>query len=146
MKALALAVLASSVALYAQAPTPPPQPHPGGGHPPSTTPPPPATPPPAASIPIEPKHSEATANLELAEQKKMNLQMQQQFIVANANTQLGKIRSELDAQDKAAAEAQEVVRKENGWNSEYIYQPPQQLPDGTTAPGKWQKTQAPPKK
>ena len=61
--------------------------------------------------------------------------MQQQFIVANANTQLNKIRDSITAEDKEAAEAQEAVRKENGWSDDVQYVPPQQLPDGSTAPG-----------
>jgi hypothetical protein len=151
MKALPIAILAVSASLLAQAP-PPPQTHQPPGPPHTQPPTPPAgaqTPPPAPgpqATPVEPKHSEATANLELAEQKKLNLQMQQQFIVANANTQLNKIRDSITAEDKEAADAQEAVRKENGWGSEYTYVSPQQLPDGSTAPGKWQKSTAPPKK
>ena len=145
MKVIAIAILAVSASLLAQAP-PPPQTHQPPPGPPHTQPPSPpagAQAPPAAPgpqpTPVEPKHSEATANLELAEQKKLNLQMQQQFLVANANTQLNKIRDSLSAEDKEAAEAQETVRKENGWGPEVQYVPPQQLPDGSTAPGKWQK-------
>jgi hypothetical protein len=143
MKVLPLAILAVSATLYAQAP---PSPANAPHRPPNVgpqTPTPPQAPPATA---VEPRHSEATANLELAEQKKMNLQMQQQFIVANANTQLNKIRDSLAAEEKEAADAQEAVRKENGWDDSYQYVGPQQMPDGSTAPGKWQKTAAPPKK
>ena len=142
MKALPIAILAVSASLLAQAPNPPTAPpRPGPPHTQPPTPPAGAQAPPAApqGTPVEPKHSEATANLELAEQKKLNLQMQQQFIVANANTQLNKIRDSLATEDKEAADAQEAVRKENGWDESYQYVPPQQLPDGSTAPGKWQK-------
>jgi hypothetical protein len=142
LKALPIAILAVSASLYAQAPNPPTAPpRPGPPHTQPPTPPAGAQAPPQApqGTPVEPKHSEATANLELAEQKKLNLQMQQQFIVANANTQLNKIRDSLSAEDKEAAEAQEAVRKENGWGPEVQYVAPQQMPDGSTAPGKWQK-------
>lgn len=144
MKAAAISFLAAvlycGVNVHAQANTPPSTPPaPAQSMAKPTAPPPPAP----APIPVEAKHSEATANLELAEQKKLNLQMQQQFLINNANAQISKIREQLQAQEKSAAEAQAEVKKENGWGDNVVYVSPQQLPDGSTAPGRWQKAITP---
>ncbi len=133
MKVLAIATLALATSVLAQAPpTPPPPPNaPAANRPPA-----PAA---AQPTPLEPKKSEATAELELAETKKQNLEMQKNFMIQQANSQIQRILSQEQDLDKSAAEQQETVRKENSWGPEAQYVPPQTLQDGSTQPGHWQK-------
>jgi hypothetical protein len=144
MKAIAIAVLALSVSAYAQVN----QTSHGQNSPNINNvkgdvniPAHPQTPAPQPT-PVEPKHSEATANLALAEEKKVNLQMRQQLIVQQANQQLTQIRNELGEQEKASAEAIKQVKKENDFGDDVNYVPPTQQPDGTVAAGHWQKMPA----
>jgi hypothetical protein len=138
MKAIGAAVLAVAVSGFAQAPKPTPPPPPAGVHTPNPAQTPPMPPPQAT--PVEPKHSEATANLRAAEAEKSEFMTQQKAIVQAAQTQLSILRAQIDAKDKEEATYEDQIRKENGWDSEVQYVPAQEMQDGTKIPGKWQKT------
>ena len=136
MKVLTIAVLALTATAYAQAPTqrPPHVTPPGVGVP--SQPQPPAT----GANAVEPKHSEATATLRAIEAEKATLLSQQQALVNQVNTLMAGIRDKISQKEADAAAEQKVIREENGWDDSVVYLPPQPLPDGTTSPGKWQKT------
>jgi hypothetical protein len=120
----------------------PPHGVPGAGAPPPTVQTPPQPPPANA---VEPKHSEATATLRAVEAEKATLLSQQQGLVNQVNTLMSGIRDKISAKEAEAADWQKKIREENGWGDEYVYTPPQPLPDGTTSLGKWQKTEKPKK-
>lgn len=139
MKVLAIAVLSIAAATYAQAPRqpqPPPHAVPGAGAPQAV---PPAQPP-AAGTSVEPKHSESTATLRAIEAEKSTLLAQQQSLANQVNTLMAGLRDKITQKESDAKAEEDAIRKENEWGDDVQYVPPQQLPDGSTAPGKWMKT------
>lgn len=97
-------------------------------------------PPPLPATPVEPKHSEATADLRAVEAEKATLQAQQQNLAEQVNSLMAGIRDKMTAKEKEAEEYEEVIRKENGWDESYTYVASQPQQDGTTVPGHWQKS------
>lgn len=160
MKAICIAILAVSASMHAQTQTS------YGAHSPNIknvqgnvnvadgqakpTPPPPAPPPPTqtapnptppapTATPVEPKHSEATATLRAVEAEKTTLLTQQNDLINQVNAMVGSIRTQISAKEAEAAAQEKVIREENGWGDDVQYIPPTPQPNGTTAPGKWQK-------
>ena len=114
MKAIVLAVLTTlSASLYAQAPTPAQQaqarqqakstqaPPPGQPAPPAQPAPNRQSAPPPAATPVEPKHSEATANLRAIEAEKSVLLTQQQNLINQVNSLIGQIRDKDDKRERS---------------------------------------------
>jgi hypothetical protein len=52
---------------------------------------------------------------------------------------IGQIREKIAAKEKEAADNEKTIREENGWSDDVQYVSPQQMPDGSTSSGKWQK-------
>jgi len=96
------------------------------------------------TITVTPKESISTVKLELAESNKKTLASQRQLIINNANAQLTAIGKQLDKENESEKDLMESIRKENGWDARYSYVPPQDLPDGSSTPAKWIKTEKKP--